>query len=219
MKNLAQVQAITKYFPSLLPQQVQRFQQLEPLYQFWNQRINVISRKDIGNLYLHHVLHSLSIARIVSFMPGTLIMDAGTGGGFPGIPLAIYFPEVQFILTDSVAKKIHVVETIIRELNLQNCTVNICRLEDIDCQVDFVVNRAVTDIHRLFGWVQKNIRPGGTNILQNGLLALKGGDLETELGTLKKMATLFHLESLFEEPFFISKKLIHLRIPGTNRLR
>ena len=186
--------------------------QLGPLYALWNQRINVISRKDIDHLYLHHVLHSLSVARIIQFKAGSVIIDAGTGGGFPGIPLAILFPEVQFVLVDSIAKKIRVVETIIRETGLDNCVAINTRLEALTNQADFVVCRAVTEIPRLFGWVRKNIIPGGRHELKNGLLALKGGDLESELRTLVKDVHVFNLKDYFEEEYFETKKLVYLPV-------
>jgi 16S rRNA (guanine527-N7)-methyltransferase len=204
------MQIIEKYFPSLSPLQIRQFTALNSLYGFWNQRINVISRKDIDNLYEHHVLHSLSIARIIDLKPGSRIIDAGTGGGFPGIPMAIYFPHVQFTLVDSIAKKIRVVETIIRETGLLNCVAKNQRVEDLQDQADFVVCRAVTDIPRLFGWVGRNIVPGGNNDLPNGLLALKGGDLGEEVGPMGPAVRIFNLADYFTEPFFETKKLVYI---------
>ena len=206
------MQIINKYFTDLSSRQIDRFMQLGPLYALWNQRINVISRKDIDHLYLHHVLHSLSVARIIQFKAGSVIIDAGTGGGLPGIPLAILFPEVQFVLVDSIAKKIRVVETIIRETGLDNCVAINTRLEALTNQADFVVCRAVTEIPRLFGWVRKNIIPGGRHELKNGLLALKGGDLESELRTLVKDVHVFNLKDYFEEEYFETKKLVYLPV-------
>jgi 16S rRNA (guanine527-N7)-methyltransferase len=203
---------IEKYFAPLSPSQIYKFRQLGPLYEYWNQRINLISRKDIGHLYLHHILHSLSVAKIIPFKTGSMVIDAGTGGGFPGIPLAIMFPEVQFILVDSIAKKIRVVETIIRETGLDNCQAVTTRLEALTNQADFVVCRAVTGIPRLFGWVRKNIIPGGRHELKNGLLALKGGDLENELRTLVKDVQVFNLKDYFEEEYFETKKLVYLPV-------
>jgi 16S rRNA (guanine527-N7)-methyltransferase len=204
------MQIIEKYFAPLSPGQAEQFSQLGPLYHYWNQRINVISRKDIDHLYLHHILHSLSIARIIRFNPGSVIMDAGTGGGFPGIPLAILFPDVHFKMVDSIAKKIRIVDTILREVKLTNCETRNLRLEDLKENVDFVVCRAVTEIPKLFGWVKRNIMPGGTHVLKNGLLALKGGDLSEELEPMGKGVKVFNLGEYFEEPFFESKKLVYV---------
>jgi 16S rRNA (guanine527-N7)-methyltransferase len=204
------MQIIQKYFPSLTPNQVKQFSELGSLYEIWNQRINVISRKDIENLYEHHVLHSLAIARIIRFKPGTRIIDAGTGGGFPGIPLAILFPESQFILVDSIAKKIKVTEVVIRETGLTNCIARNLRLEDLRDKADFVVCRAVTDIPRLFGWVGKNIIQGGTNTLPNGLLALKGGDLEDELLPMGFEVRVFNISDYFSEEYFETKKVVYI---------
>jgi 16S rRNA (guanine527-N7)-methyltransferase len=207
------MQVIQKYFPSLTAHQVKQFSELGPLYELWNQRINVISRKDIENLYEHHVLHSLAIARIINFKPGNRIIDAGTGGGFPGIPLAILFPESQFILVDSIAKKIKVAETIIQETGLFNCTAKNLRLEDLRDKADFIVCRAVTELPRLFGWVSKNISSGGTNNLPNGLIALKGGDLEEELLPMGFGVKVFNIRDFFSEEYFETKKVVY--IPGT----
>jgi 16S rRNA (guanine527-N7)-methyltransferase len=204
------MQIIEKYFAPFSAQQADQFSQLGPLYSFWNQRINVISRKDIEHLYLHHVLHSLSVARIIDFNPGSVIIDAGTGGGFPGIPLAILFPEVHYILVDSIAKKIRVADTIIHEIGLKNCEVRNLRLEELKEKADFVVCRAVTEIPVLFGWIRKNIVPGGTHSLINGLLALKGGDLEAELKPMGSGVKTFNLSDYFNEEFFETKKLVHV---------
>jgi 16S rRNA (guanine527-N7)-methyltransferase len=204
------MQIIQKYFPSLTPLQVKQFSELGPLYELWNQRINVISRKDIGNLYEHHVLHSLAIAGIIRFKPGTRIIDAGTGGGFPGIPLAILFPESQFILVDSIAKKIKVADTVIRETGLLNCTAKNLRLEDLRDKADFVICRAVTEIPRLFGWVSKNIDPGGINDLPNGMLALKGGDLDEELLPMGFGVKVFNIRDTFSEEYFETKKMVYI---------
>jgi 16S rRNA (guanine527-N7)-methyltransferase len=204
------MQIIEKYFPFLSAQQADQFSCLGPLYNFWNQRINVISRKDIENLYLHHVLHSMSVARITGFNPRSVVIDAGTGGGFPGIPLAILYPDVRFILVDSIAKKIRVVETIIHEIRLENCEVRNLRLEELKDKADFVVSRAVTEIPKLFGWVKKIIIPGGTQSLKNGLLALKGGELTEELKPMGTGVKVFKLSDYFTEPFFETKKLVYV---------
>jgi 16S rRNA (guanine527-N7)-methyltransferase len=203
---------IEKYFTGLSTEQKEQFTKLGPLYHFWNEKINVISRKDIDNLYLHHILHSLSIGLILRFNPGTVIIDAGTGGGFPGIPLAILFPESRFILTDSITKKTVVAENICREINLQNCEVKNIRVEKLPDRADFVVCRAVAEIVEIMGWVKKNIVPGGSHSLKNGLLALKGGDLTVELGTLMQKAIVYPLSDYFSESFFDTKKIVYL--PG-----
>ena len=204
------MQNIEKYFSPLSSLQTEQFLQLGPLYHYWNQRINVISRKDIDHLYLHHILHSLSIARIIRFNPGSVIMDAGTGGGFPGIPLAILFPDVHFILVDSIAKKIRVVDTILEEVKLTNCETRNLRLEDLKENVDFLVCRAVTEIPKLFVWVKRNIIQGGNHVLKNGLLALKGGDLSEELKPMGTGVKVYNLGEYFEEPFFETKKLVYV---------
>jgi 16S rRNA (guanine527-N7)-methyltransferase len=206
------MQIIEKYFTPLSAEQTDQFSRLGPLYSFWNQRINVISRKDIENLYLRHVLHSLAVAKIIRFSPGSVVIDAGTGGGFPGIPLAILFPDVHFILVDSIAKKIRVVETIIQEIQLKNCEVRNLRLEDLEDKSDFVVCRAITEIPKLFGWIKKNIAPGGMLKLKNGLLALKGGELTDELKPMGSSVKVFNLSDYFSEAFFETKKLVH--VPG-----
>ncbi|MBN1790381.1 MAG: 16S rRNA (guanine(527)-N(7))-methyltransferase RsmG [Bacteroidales bacterium] len=204
------MQNIEKYFPTLTSRQTEQFSQLGPLYHYWNQQINVISRKDMDHLYLHHILHSLSIARIIRFKPGSVIMDAGTGGGFPGIPLAILFPDVHFILVDSIAKKIRVVDTLLREVKLTNCETRNLRLEALKENVDFVVCRAVTDIPKLFGWAKRNIMPGGNHVLKNGLLALKGGDLREELKPMGTGVKVYNLGEYFFEPYFETKKLVYV---------
>ena len=204
------MQIIDKYFQGLSQVQAERFDMLEALYNHWNQMINVISRKDIRNLYVHHVLHSLAIAKLTAFEPGTTIIDAGTGGGFPGLPLAIMFPEVQFLLVDSVAKKLMVVNAVITSLGLQNCEVRNNRIEDMRDKADFIVSRAVTELSALVKWVGKNVKPEGNNALANGLLVLKGGDLKQEMAKYEGPATVINLSNFFEERFFEGKKLIHL---------
>jgi 16S rRNA (guanine527-N7)-methyltransferase len=201
---------IADYFQDLSPNQVLQFEKLGSLYPEWNARINVISRKDIDQLFLHHILHSLSIARVVKFKPGTGIMDAGTGGGFPGIPLAVLFPEAQFTLVDSIAKKIRVVEAIAGELNLKNVSTLCCRYESITTSFDFVTGRAVTDLNSFFQRVRKNIRNKGRNDIPNGILYLKGGDLEDEITSLPASTDTYELSRFFNEEFFLTKKLVHI---------
>jgi 16S rRNA (guanine527-N7)-methyltransferase len=204
------MELITKYFDQLSSLQIEQFRMLGPLYKLWNQRINVISRKDIDNLYLHHILHSLFIAKIIRFKSGSVIIDAGTGGGFPGIPLAILFPESRFILVDSIKKKIGVVDTIIKEIGIQNCSTRNLRVEDLRDKGDFVVCRAVAEIPRLYSWVGRNILRGGVHDLKNGLLALKGGDLTEELKPIKQQYRVYDLDVNFTEPFFQTKKLVYI---------
>jgi len=203
---------IEKYFDNLGLQQKEQFSKLEPLYTIWNDRINVISRKDISNLYLHHVLHSLAVARVISFVPGTAVLDAGTGGGFPGIPLAILFPGARFILVDSIGKKLTVVNDIIRKLDLRNCEIINARVEDLTLKVDFLVSRAVSAMTEVAGWGRKLVIPGGRNSLANGMLILKGGDLRNELKNFENKATVYDLEDYFQEEYFKTKKLIYIPV-------
>ncbi|MEI6455345.1 MAG: 16S rRNA (guanine(527)-N(7))-methyltransferase RsmG [bacterium] len=204
MENL-----ISKYF-TLTADQAERFRALGKLYTEWNSRINIISRKDIDHLYLHHILHSLSIAKVIRFKPATEIMDAGTGGGFPGIPLAILFPECQFTLIDSTAKKIKVVEAIAAEIGLENITPVWSRTENIASRFDFVTGRAVSDLDQFISLVRKNIRKEGFNILPNGILYLKGGVTNSEVRLIGQKGTVYALSEFFEEPYFDTKSLIHL---------
>jgi 16S rRNA (guanine527-N7)-methyltransferase len=190
--------------------QIRQFDALEPLYQEWNSRINVISRKDIDNFFIRHLLHSLSIARLISFKPGTSVMDAGTGGGFPGIPLAILFPEVRFTLTDSIAKKIRVVDAIVKELGLENVTTSVTRYETIRERYDFVTGRAVSDIEVFYSVLRQNIKKEGINSLKTGVLYLTGGDLSDTLARLKANSQVWSLDQFFPDPWFATKKLVHL---------
>lgn len=203
---------LQKYFPELPPGQVELFSTMEELYREWNARINVISRRDMENFELHHLIHSLSIARIASFSDGTRILDAGTGGGFPGMPLAMIFPEVSFTLADSIRKKIGVVEDIAGRLGLNNVKPLWTRVEDISESFDFVISRAVTSFPAFTGWTLPLIKPGKRSNLANGILYLKGGDLTTELGNWNDRVKIFELSSLFEEEFFNGKKLLHLPV-------
>lgn len=201
---------ILKYFPKLTSEQIGFFNQLEPLYAEWNAQINVISRKDISELYERHVLHSLAIARFIRFVPGTRILDVGTGGGFPGIPLAIFFPEVQFHLVDSVGKKIKVVREISSALGLKNVTAEQIRAEQLKTRYDFVVSRAVTALSEFVPWIRKNISGQHQNALPNGIIYLKGGNIDAEIHPFRKRVFVQNLSDYFEEEYFKTKKLVHL---------
>lgn len=204
------MEIVRKYLPDLTARQENQFQRLKELYSELNQKINVISRKDIENLYERHVLHSLAIAKVIRFKKDTSILDAGTGGGFPGIPLAIYFPDVRFHLIDSIGKKIKGVEAISEALGLTNVKASKTRLEEVPATYDFIVSRAVAAIPQLLLWSKGKIKPGGFNPLPNGLLYLKGGDFLAELQQVKKSYQLYDLNNFFEEEFFETKKLIHI---------
>ena len=204
------MQLINKYFPSLSDVQKQQFAALDALYRDWNSKINVISRKDIDNLYEHHILHSLAIAELIRFKPGTNIMDLGTGGGFPGIPLAIMFPEATFHLVDSIGKKIRVCEEIKEAIGLQHVTAQWCRAEEVQRQFHFVVSRAVMPLPDLVKIIRKSISKEKLNALPNGLICLKGGELEQEAKPFGKAAQITSLSEYFEEPFFETKKLVYL---------
>lgn len=208
---------IKKYFPKLTPQQTDQFAALDELYRHWNAQINVISRQDIDALYEKHVLHSLGIAKVLSFQPGTEILDVGTGGGFPGIPLAILFPLADFHLVDSIGKKIKVVTEITQALGLTNVTAEQARVEHLDSTYDFVVSRAVTQLKPFLGWVRYKIHKAGNNDLPNGVLYLKGGDLGEELVEVKDRYKIYDLSAYFDEPFFETKKIIY--VPMYKRLR
>jgi 16S rRNA (guanine527-N7)-methyltransferase len=201
---------VIDFFPQLTPAQTAQFERLPELYARWNAQINVISRKDIDNFFTHHLLHSLAIVRLIRFSPGTQVLDIGTGGGFPGIPLAIFFPEVQFHLVDSIGKKIKVVTEVAAELGLQNVKAQQIRAEELKAQYDFVVSRAVApwpDIHR---WSAKLISRKGQNGLPNGWLLLKGGDLKAEMASAAKRLNEYPLSDWFSDPFFETKKLIYI---------
>lgn len=204
------MQTIIKYFPQLNGVQKEQFEALFDLYKDWNAKINVISRKDIDNLYLHHVLHSLSIAKYIDFKPGTKVLDVGTGGGFPGVPLAIFFPEVEFVLLDSIRKKVRVAQEISDAIGLKNISFIHERMENEKRQFDFVISRAVMQLPELVKRVDKNVSPKHMNAMPNGLICLKGGDLEEELSPFKKTVEAFPLDTWFEEPFFETKQLVYL---------
>ncbi len=208
------MELILKYFPNLSEQQKTQFAALYDLYTDWNSKINVISRKDITNLYEHHVLHSLGIAKVINFTPDTQIMDLGTGGGFPGIPLAILFPEVQFHLVDSIGKKVKVATEIANAIGLKNVTFRHCRAEEEKRKFDFVVSRAVMPLGDLIKIIRKNIRQEQHNVLPNGLICLKGGELEQETMPVKHKTMLYDLKNEFTEDFFKTKKVVYVTIRG-----
>lgn len=205
------MQLIQKYFPDLSEEKMEKLGILENLYRDWNEKINVISRKDTLNFYERHVLHSLSIAKYIRFKPGTKILDVGTGGGFPGIPLAILYPESHFHLVDSIGKKIRVVEDVARQLDLKNVSASQVRAENINESFDFITSRAVTAFPVFVKWVRKKISRINRNALPNGILYLKGGNFEEELKTFPH-AEVFNLKDHFSEPFFETKKLIFLPV-------
>lgn len=203
---------ILKYFPELTDVQKQQFAALEALYTDWNAKINVISRKDIGNLYEHHVLHSLGIAKVIRFTPGSRIMDLGTGGGFPGIPLAILFPEVHFHLVDSIGKKVRVATEVAHSIGLDNATFSHTRAEEVKDTYDFVVSRAVMPLADLMKIIRKNISSHQQNALPNGLICLKGGELANETMPFRHKATIWNLSDYFDEEFFQTKKAVYVPV-------
>ena len=199
-----------QYFPDLTAIQKNQFTSLYDRYKDWNEKINVISRKDIDNLYINHVLHSLGIAKVISFQPGSKILDVGTGGGFPGIPLAILFPETQFHLVDSIGKKIAVVKAVAEALGLKNVKAEQIRAEQIKDEYDFIISRAVTRLKEFYGWVHKKVKKKSVHDLYNGILYLKGGDLDEELAELRKPHQIFELSDYFKEEFFETKKVVYV---------
>lgn len=203
------MQLVQKYFPDLTSTQLKQFEQLHDLYLFWNSQINVISRKDIDELYERHVLHSLGIAKVQPFESGSKILDVGTGGGFPGIPLAILFPEVNFYLIDSIGKKIKVVQEVAHALDLKNVKAQQIRAELVTGEFDFIVSRAVTTMSEFSKWIKNKIAKKQRHELANGILYLKGGDLTNELISFPK-ATIYPLSNYFEESFYESKKVVHI---------
>ena len=204
------VELILKYFPNLTEEQKSQFEKLEELYKEWNEKINVVSRKDIENIYINHVLHSLGIAKLIAFNAGADVLDVGTGGGFPGIPLAILFPETQFHLVDSIGKKITVVKEVSAALGLENVKAEQIRAEQIKGNYDFIVSRAVTRMKEFYGWVNTKTKPNSTHRLDNGILYLKGGDLDEEMNELKKPYSVTNLSDFFKEEFFETKRLVYM---------
>lgn len=200
---------IFKYFPQLSSVQQQQFEQLYDLYTYWNAQINVISRKDSELLYEHHVLHSLGIAKVIQFKPHTRLLDVGCGGGFPGIPLAILFPECSFHLVDSIGKKIKVVNEVATAIGLTNLTAQHERAEKIKQSYDFIISRAVTAFPEFYNWVRTKASKNSFNDLPNGILYLKGGDLKEEFGAFYHKAKFYNLQDYFEEPFFETKKVVY----------
>lgn len=203
---------LLKYFPDLTTQQQQQYQQLQELYRFWNGQINVISRKDIDLLYERHVLHSLGIAKVISFLPQENILDVGTGGGFPGIPLAILFPETHFHLVDSIGKKIKVVKEVSQTIGLNNVKASHARAEEIDEKFDFVVSRAVTQLKDFYPWVKNKFNKQSKNRLKNGILYLKGGELTQEIAESRLKVQQFLLSDYFTEEFFETKKVVYVSV-------
>jgi len=203
---------IRKYFTNLASTQQYQFEQLLPLYKEWNDKINVISRKDIEHFYLHHVLHSLSIAKVIQFKPGTKVLDIGTGGGFPGIPLSIMFPDSNFHLVDSIRKKIQVVQEVIHALKLKNATAEWNRAENVSGKYHFITSRAVSHLKTLYNWSKKKVSKGQFNDLDNGLLNLKGGDLTDELEALDVKAQLYPISNFFEEEYFKEKWVVYIKV-------
>ncbi|MEI6683369.1 MAG: 16S rRNA (guanine(527)-N(7))-methyltransferase RsmG [Bacteroidota bacterium] len=202
--------SLSTYFPLLTPGQAECFVKMESLYREWNARINVISRKDIDHTGIHHILHSLAIAKFAHFKPGTSVMDAGTGGGFPGIPLAVMFPEVQFTLVDSIGKKIKVVEAVAEGLGLKNVVAMNTRFESVDRKFDFVTGRAVSNLPLFLSMVRPCIKKQGFNALPNGVLYLTGGEIDTDLQKFRSVLTTVNLQDYFTEDYFATKKLVHL---------
>ncbi|MFT4855989.1 MAG: 16S rRNA (guanine527-N7)-methyltransferase [Algoriphagus sp.] len=205
-----ETELISTYFPGLSEIQLEQFTSLGELYTDWNSKINVISRKDMEQFYIHHVIHSLGIAKVMEFQPGTRVLDIGTGGGFPGIPLAILFPETHFHLVDSIGKKISVVKDVVKQLKLTNVEAQQARAEELVRKYDFVISRAVTRMANFYPWVKNKIRKEDFNEFQNGILYLKGGEVDEEMDELDKSYVVYHLNDYFQEEYFETKKVIYL---------
>ncbi|KPQ20199.1 MAG: 16S rRNA (guanine527-N7)-methyltransferase GidB [Algoriphagus marincola HL-49] len=203
-------QLILSYFPNLTEKQIEQFDRLQELYADWNAKINVISRKDMDQFYIHHVLHSLGIAQVMRFQPGTKVLDIGTGGGFPGIPLAILFPETHFHLVDSIGKKITVVKEVAKALKLSNVEAQQARAETLVRKYDFVISRAVTRMINFYPWVKGKIKREDFNEFPNGVLYLKGGDVDEEMEETGKSYVTYHLSDYFKEDFFETKKVVYM---------
>jgi 16S rRNA (guanine527-N7)-methyltransferase len=203
-------QLILSYFPNLTEKQIEQFDRLQELYEDWNSKINVISRKDMDQFYVHHVLHSLGIAKVMGFQPGTKVLDIGTGGGFPGIPLAILFPETHFHLVDSIGKKITVVKEVAKALKLSNVEAQQARAETLVRKYDFVISRAVTRMINFYPWVKGKIKREDFNEFPNGILYLKGGDVDEEMEETGKSYVTYHLSDYFKEDFFETKKVVYM---------
>jgi len=208
------IDILYKYFDDFTPAQIQQFESLEPLYKEWNEKINVISRKDIDSIYLHHVLHSLSIAAIADFLPNTQVIDIGCGGGFPGIPLAIFFPDVKFHLVDSIGKKLKVVEAVCAAANITNITIQHTRAEEIkNRKFDFAVSRAVAPLKELWQWagpLLKRTSPNSEQAIANGLICLKGGDLHLEISESLTRPKMMSIYKIFPEEYFMEKHILHV---------
>jgi len=202
---------ILKYFPDLTDNQKRQFEMLEPLYKEWNEQINVVSRKDIDELYTRHILHSLAIAKLIEFKPNTKVLDVGTGGGFPGIPLAILFPKTQFYLVDSIGKKIKVVKEVANAIGLTNLEADHMRAEKVKFKYDFIVSRAVTSLPKFNNWIRGKFNITSRHKLKNGLLYLKGGDLTEELKEAGRKHEIFDIPDFFEEDFFETKKIVYIK--------
>lgn len=204
------MELINKYFPELEKAKLEKLNDLLPLYKDWNEKINLISRKDMDLFYEHHVIHSLSIVKFVNFKASTSVMDVGTGGGFPGIPLAIIFPEVNFFLIDSIGKKIKVVKAVTEELGLKNVRSEQIRVEEVKEKFDFIVSRAVTNLGEFYGWVRNRISKDNFNHIHNGIIYLKGGDVAVEVKKIKAKIRIKEISDYFDEEYFVEKKIVYI---------
>ncbi len=208
------MEALLSYFPDITPLQRSRFEALKPLYEEWNQQINVVSRKDIDQLYLHHVLHSLALCKVLPVQEGTRILDLGTGGGFPGIPLAIFYPQARFLLVDSIGKKLKVAQAVASSLGLDNVEITHCRAEEVNEKFQFVVSRAVARLPEIAGWVKGKFAKQPGQKVANGIFCLKGGNLEEETAPFPGRVTEIAISDYFKEEYFLTKKIIYLTMQG-----